>query len=204
MTALISPTPARLVKLAAQLRQNRPEEHAIEYYFTTWASFFPGDADLIALRCQFPHAISRGDLFKLGTSALADDELVRRFAMAAFNWGYGGYTEAHGIQRAFPFTLYLLSRFGGEYRPPSFYEDAFLKAFPRVLEEIEGLTFSTPEQKFRRCYADWSFRRFAAFFGLAEIELGEAPNALVSRPITGVRKKPLLDDAVRFHVPHDA
>ncbi|MEK7374334.1 MAG: SEC-C domain-containing protein, partial [Thermodesulfobacteriota bacterium] len=50
-----------------------------------------------------------------------------------FNWAYrDGYTDLGFIQRSFLFTLYLLNRHGGEWLPEVFYEDAFLRAFPRV------------------------------------------------------------------------
>jgi hypothetical protein len=54
-----------------------------------------------------------------------------------FNWAYrDGYPELRFMQSAFLFTLYLLTQYGDAWRPQVFYEDAFLGAFPRLLDEV--------------------------------------------------------------------
>jgi len=63
--------------------------------------------------------------------------LLQTFA-SRFNWGYlDGYDELPGIQHTFMFTLYLLTRYGDTWRDTGFYEDAFLTAFPHVVDEVE-------------------------------------------------------------------
>lgn len=48
-----------------------------------------------------------------------------------FNWAYqDGYPPLPTVQYAGFFMLYLLSRYGDDWRPGTFYSDAFLTAFP--------------------------------------------------------------------------
>ncbi|HEY3298592.1 MAG TPA: SEC-C domain-containing protein [Armatimonadota bacterium] len=115
-----------------------------------------------------------------------------------FNWGYrDGYPELRFIQQSFVFTLYLLHRFGGEWRPNAFYEDAFLRAFPQVIEEVGPVTYDTPEGQLRRCYSSRTLDGFAAFLGLAEIRR-ESERWIDSR--FEVRSLPLLHEAMVFHL----
>jgi len=116
-----------------------------------------------------------------------------------FNWGYrDGYPEIHLIQQSFLFFLYLLSRYGGEWRSSVFYEDCFLQAFPMVLAELESHPVFTPEQEVRSCYTLRTLVHFAGFLGLAAVEEGETENPYIYN--YRVRKLPLLDQAVIFHL----
>ena len=124
--------------------------------------------------------------------------LLRSYARD-FNWAYrDGHPDLGIMQRSFLFTLYLLHLHGGDWQPEVFYEDAFLRAFPRVLSEVAPTPYSTPEKTVRSCYAWRALVNFAVFLGLAEVE-----------PTTKdrydghyrVRKRPLLANAVRFHIP---
>jgi hypothetical protein len=121
--------------------------------------------------------------------------LLRTYA-EEFNWGYRDvYPDIDFIQRSFLFTLYLLNLYGDEWRPDSFYEDAFLRAFPIVMGEVPPLSFSTPEETVRHCYSWRCFKGFAEFLGLAEIE--RESDDLFERRFR-LRKLPLLDEAVTF------
>lgn len=123
--------------------------------------------------------------------------LLRAFA-EEFNWGYiDGYPEIDFIQNSFLFTLYLLDLYGDKWRSNSFYEDAFLQAFPIVLREAPQLSYSTPEQTVRNCYSLRSLKGFAEFLGLVEIAMES--DDLFERPFR-VRKLPLLNKAVVFHM----
>lgn len=113
-----------------------------------------------------------------------------------FNWAYrDGYPELGFIQRAFLFTLYLLARHGGTWRPQRFYEDAFLRAFPMILNEAPSWPLTTPEETVRRCYSRRTLMQFAGFLGLAAVEpvAGQFPS-LEYR----VQALPLLARAVVF------
>jgi hypothetical protein len=119
-----------------------------------------------------------------------------RASAEELNWAYlDGDVEIDFIQRSFLFTLHLLHRHGGEWRPSKFYEDAFLRAFPVVLREIPTLSYSTPEETVRSCYSWRCLRRFAEFMGLVEIEQQSAGR--FARDFT-LRKTSLLDEAVVF------
>ncbi len=88
-----------------------------------------------------------------------------------FNWGYrDGYGDVYFIQQSFLFTLYLLYKFGKNWRPATFYSDNFLRAFPMILREIEPRSYESPEDTLRRVYSLRALQRFAGFFGLAGIE----------------------------------
>ena len=116
-----------------------------------------------------------------------------------FNWGYRDrYLDLWFIQRSFLFTLYLLNMYGGEWLPAVFYEDAFLRAFPRVLREVAPNPYSTPEKTVRSCYSWRALVNFGAFLGLADVE--PATEDRMDRQYR-VRKRSLLDEVVRFHLP---
>jgi hypothetical protein len=121
------------------------------------------------------------------------EAFVRRY-----EWGYQDrYPEFPFIQSSFLFTLLLLSRYGDEPRPESFYVDRYLKAFPMLLQEAPEIGYQTPEQFVGRCYSLRTLERFAEFLGLVAIErIGERilPDEIK------VRKLPLLDRVVRFNL----
>ncbi|MDO8585781.1 MAG: SEC-C metal-binding domain-containing protein [Armatimonadota bacterium] len=124
--------------------------------------------------------------------------LVRTYA-ERFNWAYRDrHPEISFIQRSFLFTLYLLHIHGGQWRPNSFYEDAYLRAFPHVVNEVETPSWDTPENMVRHCYSWRCLRNFAAFLGLAEIK--ETSDDWLRHDFE-VRKLPLLDKAVVLHIP---
>jgi hypothetical protein len=116
-----------------------------------------------------------------------------------FNWAYRDrYPDLGFIQSSFLFTLFLLNLHGGEWLPEVYYEDAFLRAFPGVLSEVAPTPYFTPEQTVRSCYSHRTLVNFAAFLGLAEVEsTTKEPYDRLYR----VRKRPLLAEAVRFHIP---
>lgn len=115
-----------------------------------------------------------------------------------FNWGYrDGFPKIVFIQRSFLFTLFLLTKYGHEWRPHLFYEDQFLRAFPAVLSDVPEESYTTPERTARSCYTHRTLLNFAGFLGLAEIEdLGYRDNRNQYR----IRSTPLLSEALTFHV----
>ena len=56
-----------------------------------------------------------------------------------FNWAFRDCfsSQLEIIQQGWAFTLFLLSGFGSEWRPKSFYEDLFIRAFPMALDLVE-------------------------------------------------------------------
>ncbi len=124
--------------------------------------------------------------------------LLRVFT-TKFNWTYSDlHPQLHIVQQSFAFTLYLLHRYGDVERDQSFYEDAFIQAFPMALHEIGPDHYCTPEDAVRRCYTLRSLDRFAYFFGLISLR----PKRNDRRRLDlQVRRTPLLDAVVRFRVP---
>ena len=121
--------------------------------------------------------------------------LLRTFA-EQFNWAYrDGYPDIGFIQQSFLFTLYLLECYGDEWRPTAFYEDAFLRAFPKLVEQVEPVSYSTPENTVRNCYSWRCLHGFAGFLGLIEIKWES--RGMFERRFK-LSKTPLLSAAVRF------
>jgi hypothetical protein len=115
-----------------------------------------------------------------------------------FNWAYwDAYPALPFLQQSFLFTLYLLVVYGDQWRPVTFYEDAFLRAFPRLLEEVGPVSYGTSESLIRRCYSWRVFERFASFIGLAEIKRGS--NRMLDHNFQ-VRSTPLLTETVSFRI----
>jgi hypothetical protein len=122
--------------------------------------------------------------------------LLRTYCMD-FNWAYqDGYDEAGFIQQSFAFTLYLLARYGEDWRSSSFYTDCYFQAFPMAVDEFEASAWSSSEDTARRCFGHRVLKLFFRFTGLAEIE--KAPGDQLFFEDFRIRKLPLLDEAVRF------
>ena len=106
--------------------------------------------------------------------------LLRTF-VTEYNWAYADrYEELPFIQRSFLFTLYLLWRYGDEPRPVRFYEEAYIDAFPSLLNEVSPNPYFEPEDEVARCYSLRTLSRFAEWFGLVEVEKSTDPMASFS------------------------
>jgi hypothetical protein len=124
--------------------------------------------------------------------------LFRAF-VREYNWAYDDHLgEIPFIQQSFLFTLYLLTRYGGEWRSSIFYEDSFLRAFPNLLPQVQPVgNYYSPGKVVRLSYSARCLERFAMFFGLVEIDRGG--NDRYSEEFR-VRKLPPLDQVVKFHL----
>ena len=88
-----------------------------------------------------------------------------------FNWAYyDGYGDNQIGQLGFGFSLILISKYGSEKKPDSFYSSKYLSAFPKLIEQIEPSRFDSNERKASRCYSLRTFDRFLNYFGLIKIE----------------------------------
>lgn len=115
-----------------------------------------------------------------------------------FNWGYcDRYPEMGLVQSFFAYTLYLLDRHGDQRRDSTFYEDAFLRAFPSLVDTVEPTTYETRENIIRGMYSLRCLKTFAEFLGLVEIDRNSEDR--LGR-VFKLSKTPLLGDAVRFHL----
>jgi hypothetical protein len=116
-----------------------------------------------------------------------------------FNWAYrDGYPELRFMQSAFVFTLYLLTHYGDAWRPQVFYEDAFLGAFPRLLDEVPPSQVISADEIVRRGYTWRSLVHFADFLGLATVE--PVSDELLCHEYR-VKALPLLGQFVQFQLP---
>lgn len=123
--------------------------------------------------------------------------LIQAFA-EQFNWAYDDrHPAAPMLQHCFLFTLYLLDRYGCEWRPTTFYEDAVIRAFPMLLDDFEDTIYWSREVAFRRAYTLRMLHRFAAFLGL--IELTEVERGAIDSP-QQLRRLPLLGQVVQFQL----
>lgn len=124
-------------------------------------------------------------------------ELLKAYARE-FNWGFNdGYPELNIVQNSFLYNLYLIKKYGDIYRPCSFYEDLFVKAFPNAINELPETPFSSKEERVRRCYTVRCLERFICFWGLAE---GKLPHKVYADKNLELKKTLLLDELVRFHI----
>ncbi len=124
-------------------------------------------------------------------------ELFRTYTQK-FNWAYRDrYQDLAIVQRSFLYTLYLLHKYGGEFRPPEFYMEKFIQAFPMALAEALDRPYATSEKTVGRCYAFRSLEGFAEFFGLVEVKV--LSKEFLARKYE-IKKSPLLDALVIFRV----
>lgn len=88
-----------------------------------------------------------------------------------FNWAYMDYVEnATAGQFAWAFSLYLLHKYGEEWKESSFYTNMLLKAFPMISPLIPHPMYASMEIEYERVY-QWRFvEHFAFWFGLVELE----------------------------------
>jgi len=121
------------------------------------------------------------------------------------NWGVqDGFPDVYFLQRSFLFTLFLLARYGGEWRMDSFYSGLFLTAFPMLVRDFEPTPpiFAGSDRYFTLCYSVRVLDRFAAFWGLAETEEVFEDKGNYKMPIgRRVKRLPLLTDLVTFPDP---
>jgi len=116
-----------------------------------------------------------------------------------FNWGYWDhYNDVPFIQQSFLFTLYLLKQHGEKMTFTSVYEDDFMQAFPMVTDEMEGSSYSTPEEDCRRCYSSRTIKRFLVFLGLAELKVIKSEKHYDHK--YKIKKTPLFDAVVHFNL----
>ncbi len=129
-----------------------------------------------------PHELLREVLLKFGTR---------------FNWAYfDGYGQNNIGQMGWGFSLILLSKFGMEKRPTTFYANKYFTAFPMLHDDRfrEGLRDDEVSSD-QRCYALRTFVRFMDLFGFVEIE--ETKEYFAPDKVT---KTPLFDKL--FQIPH--
>jgi hypothetical protein len=124
-------------------------------------------------------------------------ELLKAYTLK-FNWGFNDrYPELPIVQNSFLYTLFVLKKYGDIFRPCSFYEDLFIKAYPSAVDEVPETPFSSKEEVVRRCYAVRCLERFACFWGLAQGKIFHIDHTIKNFEL---KNTSLLDELVRFHI----
>jgi hypothetical protein len=125
-------------------------------------------------------------------------EKLFRTYIIKFNWAYPrAFIEVPFFQQSFAFSLYLLTRFGDQPRPASYYSDLFLNAFPTLINmEVPGSDAWSPRDRLKTAYSHQVLDTFGGLFGLVIYE--HMPYGS-ERPDT-VTVLPLLASVVDFRV----
>jgi hypothetical protein len=115
-----------------------------------------------------------------------------------FNWAYGDqYGDMSFIQQSSLFSLYMLHSMGHVKQAQSVYINAFLKAFPMVLNEVEyEYSYTTVEEQAQSCYSSRVLKGFFWFMGLVSLEDLEGADQWESDQL--IKKLPLFDELVKF------
>ncbi|HEX2866877.1 MAG TPA: hypothetical protein VHO03_07530 [Ignavibacteriales bacterium] len=96
-------------------------------------------------------------------------ELIRAYCLK-FRWGYNdGYTSDEVGQVGYMYLLYLLKKYGKNFREAPFYEKMYFRAFP-MIQTNSTPSYSDPETHRMKCLEIRFFDRFCGWFGLADIE----------------------------------
>jgi hypothetical protein len=138
-------------------------------------------------------------LLKTGGQSAVYRGLFKSF-IKELDWGFSDrYPDALSlIQHFWAFSIYLLQRYGDEWRPSTFYEEAFLNAFPAVANLPMHSAFQDPESLVKNAYRLRILKHWFVWFGLAEVENLEPTNMISTK--YRVRKTPLADQVVVFNV----
>lgn len=115
-----------------------------------------------------------------------------------FNWGYyDGYESQAAGQVGFPFSLYLLSKYGDHERLDSFYSEKYLRAFPGLIDQFyDNLNWARDANTaFNSCYSIRTFDRFLKYFNLITIRT-EGQSYYNSKKF--IKKTEFFDDVMTF------
>jgi hypothetical protein len=87
-----------------------------------------------------------------------------------FNWAYyDGYGDNNIGQIGWGFSLILLSKYGEEKRPDTFYAEKYFEAYPNLMA-TDFQSYSTPRDRSFNCYSIRTFKRFLVYFNLIVID----------------------------------
>ncbi len=116
-------------------------------------------------------------LTKAGEQALTDDRELYFVLMAAliskYNWGFESVRQDDGfIQRSAGYTLYLLKKYGNDYRESRYYYNKFFKAFPASMDAFDF----DPDPKYKTMSHWWAYRNrifqtYLTYTGAVEYEI---------------------------------
>ncbi|TBW46883.1 plasmid pRiA4b ORF-3 family protein [Marinobacter halodurans] len=118
-------------------------------------------------------------------------------AMNRFNWSWlDRFDEFDEIQVVGPFALWLLAKYGDEWRPESFYIDAMLTAFPMLTEVVPPSPFYSPEKQIAHALSLQMFSLYS-WLGLIECEDKNKGGRLASLGDRDIRRTRLFEGLFR-------
>jgi hypothetical protein len=122
---------------------------------------------LCDLACITKKRNNKISLTKSGVKEINSEKLFEKIFYTAFkkyNWAYFDYYENIMVgQFGNNFTLYLLSKYGDEWKEDNFYAKLYLKAFPSIIEK-------SVKNNYNIHYINRSFRHLLIYFGIIEYE----------------------------------
>jgi hypothetical protein len=120
-------------------------------------------------------------LTKSGTLHLKSENRLRFFKTIfeafteRFVWSYNDGYPQHPIgQQGWAFSVFMLAKFGEQFRLGEFYGDKYAIAFPHFIDFFRDVTHQTPRDICIRCYVARTFERFFEWFGFVETEKGQS------------------------------
>lgn len=133
---------------------------------------------------------------------LDKNELLKRIIESMFmkfNTAYfdGFQNETIG-QIGIVYSLYLLSKYGNEIRPITFYSQKYREIFPDFINEIEETQFRDRETVFDGCYSIRTFNRCLKYLGILKII-----NKDVIK-IEAVKTNDLFDKLFKFEIEYQS
>ena len=147
-------------------------------------------AGLLERRKRRAHLTSRGRA--LATEDALDGvvpQLLRGWARRPIDAHTPFVTALHAT---WPLTIVLLRRFGRDWLPIRFYVDAVAQMAPEVVAAADPADPETAFETFANAYVIELLLRFAAFYGLAEVAIGDDPDDDVGREPDGASAEPSL------------
>jgi hypothetical protein len=116
-------------------------------------------------------------LTKNGTLLLKPENRLKLFQTVfeaftgRFLWSYNdGYPEHPIGQQGWAFSVFMLAKFGDQFRGGDFYARKYAIAFPKFIDFFNGAAYGTPTESYLQCYVVRTFERFFEWFGLVEVE----------------------------------
>lgn len=140
-------------------------------------------------------------LTKLGKQVMGQQRALRfrqvfqDYALR-FNWAYLDNTQTVAGQFGWAYSLYLVDRYGSEWRNTDFYANKVQQAFPHLREPIPSGRLSGYWLEFERLYR-WRFvQQFGCWFGLVDLQK-ERQRCYYPDPLL-MQKTPLLNQLFQF------
>lgn len=118
-------------------------------------------------------------LTKNGLEIIEDENKLFKLIFINFskkyNWGFPDKYEDKGmIQKLMGYTLYLLNKYGDQFRTVQWYFDQFNTAFPDVADAFNEFEDRSDSEFFLfSCYQVRTFERFLNYFNMIDYEDGK-------------------------------